>query len=76
MSLEEASKFLKTPRKSLDDYLRIVRHAKRGGFDFESNMNELFGVVRSFVRSMKKDTKNKSNSITDNQIDNMLIAGL
>mmetsp|Transcript_11951 Transcript_11951/g.10326 ORF Transcript_11951/g.10326 Transcript_11951/m.10326 type:complete len:82 (-) Transcript_11951:107-352(-) len=54
MSLKEAADQVKTPKKSLDDYLRIFKQAKKGGFDFEKHKDSKIGMVRSFVRDLQK----------------------
>lgn len=37
-------------KKSLDDYFCQLRLAEGHGFDFDRNMNEKIGVLRSYVR--------------------------
>jgi len=49
-TLKMASMKVGIPKKSLDDYLRICKVAKMGGFDFEARANEKIGSVRAFVR--------------------------
>jgi len=58
-SLAEAAKILKVPRKSLDDYLLMMKHAKAFGFDFEANLNEKFGAVRTFVKNYRSSALEK-----------------
>mmetsp|Transcript_22258 Transcript_22258/g.19097 ORF Transcript_22258/g.19097 Transcript_22258/m.19097 type:complete len:182 (-) Transcript_22258:1871-2416(-) len=55
ISLNQTAELLGVPRKSLDDYMRIIKHAKATGFDFSSHLNERFGVVRAHVNKVKKN---------------------
>jgi hypothetical protein len=70
-SLAEAAKILKVPRKSLDDYLLMMKHAKAFGFDFEGNLNEKFGAIRTFVKNYRSNAidKKSSNASNDNSSD-------
>lgn len=43
MSLVEAAETLKMSKKSLDDYLMILRSAKQWGFDFDKHKNGHIG---------------------------------
>mmetsp|Transcript_117912 Transcript_117912/g.165762 ORF Transcript_117912/g.165762 Transcript_117912/m.165762 type:complete len:162 (+) Transcript_117912:713-1198(+) len=56
-SLEEAAKKIGIPRKSLDDYLFVLRRARELKFDFDSNMEYRFGIVRAYVRKYYKGKK-------------------
>lgn len=59
-SLEEAAKSIGIPRKSLDDYLFVLRRARELDFDFERNLKFRFGIVRAFVRKFYKGKKEGS----------------
>jgi len=69
-SLAEAAKRMGIPRKSLDDYMLVVKQAKAIGFDFGKNGSEKFGVVRSFVKKFKgnmpKNVNNEEDTLSDN----------
>jgi len=51
ISLADAAKEIGVPKKSLDDYMTIIRKAKEMGFDFCANLKKKFGTVRAFVKS-------------------------
>lgn len=53
-SLDEASEFVRLPKKSLDDYLIQIRKGKELGFDFNENQNKKVGFLRAFVKSFEK----------------------
>eukprot|EP00330_Aristerostoma_sp_ATCC50986_P009335 CAMPEP_0114588022 /NCGR_PEP_ID=MMETSP0125-20121206/10834_1 /TAXON_ID=485358 ORGANISM="Aristerostoma sp., Strain ATCC 50986" /NCGR_SAMPLE_ID=MMETSP0125 /ASSEMBLY_ACC=CAM_ASM_000245 /LENGTH=345 /DNA_ID=CAMNT_0001784221 /DNA_START=71 /DNA_END=1108 /DNA_ORIENTATION=- len=59
LSLGEAAKKLGVPKKSLDDYMLIMKHAKVLGFNFAKNLDKKFGVMRTFV----KDNKDKADMV-------------
>ena len=63
LSLEDAAKKLGVAKKSLDDYLLQIRHAKMYGFDFQANHNEKIGVMRTFVKKFKGATNNKFSDV-------------
>lgn len=50
VNLYDAAKAVGIAKKSLDDYFCQLRLAEEYGFDFERNLNEKIGVLRSFVR--------------------------
>lgn len=50
VNLYDAAKVVGIAKKSLDDYFCQLRLAEEYGFDFERNLNEKIGVLRSFVR--------------------------
>jgi len=52
-SLEEAAKKVGVAKKSLDDYLLMIKHARVLGFDFQENHLERFGILRSFVKTAR-----------------------
>lgn len=55
-SLESASIELGVARKSLDDYMRIVNHAKKMNFNFVKHINDHFNLVRLVVKNCTKGT--------------------
>ena len=59
MSLEEAAQKVKISKKSLDDYLMQLRSAKKFGFDFDANIREKVGKIRSFVRQKKEEERQR-----------------
>mmetsp|Transcript_20175 Transcript_20175/g.17343 ORF Transcript_20175/g.17343 Transcript_20175/m.17343 type:complete len:182 (-) Transcript_20175:31-576(-) len=70
-SLAEAAKILKVPRKSLDDYLLMMKHAKALGFKFESHLEDKFGALRTYVKNARnasaggKKSSSEDNDFTD-----------
>ena len=44
-------------KKSLDDYLLQLRFGKKYGFNFQEHKNDKVGVLRSFVKSKKNESK-------------------
>jgi len=57
LSLGDAAKKVGVPRKSLDDYLLMMKHAKTNGFNFSANYDQRFGIVRNFVKKIKAQKK-------------------
>lgn len=57
------------PKKSLDDYMRICKHAKRGRLQFHKYLDKKFGVVRSFVRDMSKEGSTKIKETEGDELD-------
>ena len=57
MSLDEAAKIVKISKKSLDDYLMILKQAKRFNFNFEKHANDKIGVIRAFVQKKKNEER-------------------
>jgi len=66
LSLGEAANKVGVPRKSLDDYLLMMKHAKTNGFDFQANLEQRFGIVRNFVKKVKASKKNFDNTNANN----------
>jgi hypothetical protein len=56
-SLENAAMKLGVSKKSLDDYLLMIKHAKSYCFDFQKHHQENFGYLRSFVKMHKTGNK-------------------
>ena len=56
ITLDEAAKIIKIPKKTLDDYYMQIKVASEHHFDFQKNLNEKIGVLRKFARenNMKK----------------------
>lgn len=50
INLYDAAKVVGIAKKSLDDYFCQLRLAEEYGFDFEKNMDEKIGTLRSYVR--------------------------
>lgn len=46
ISLEKAANKVGMARKSLDDYMRILNHAKKLKFNFVKHLNDHFAVLR------------------------------
>ena len=53
-TLEEAANAVGVAKKSLDDYLLMIRFGKKFGFNFEAHRNERVGVLRSYVKANKE----------------------
>jgi len=53
MTLLEAAELLSIPKKSLDDYLFLLRQGKQYGFDFNLYKNHTVGTLRSFINKHK-----------------------
>lgn len=53
LSLKEAAKAVRLPKKTLDDYLQQLKAGKRGGFDFAQHANQGVGTLRDFLRVRK-----------------------
>ena len=49
-TLEAAAQKIGLSKKSLDDYLLMMRYGRKFGFDFDSNKDAKVGVLRSFVK--------------------------
>jgi hypothetical protein len=67
-SLEDAAKKVGVAKKSLDDYLLMIKHAKTYGFDFQAHHDEKFGAIRSFVKKCK-NLSSKGESPSSNPLD-------
>ena len=62
-SLEDAADKVGVSKKSLDDYLLQLRFGKKYQFDFEKHRQDKVGVLRTSVKTMKKqeqDAKEKA----------------
>lgn len=46
-------------RRSLNDYLRLIRLGEVNGFDFEANKDKGIGLLRQFVKALPKRQKLK-----------------
>lgn len=53
MTLMEAATMLDVPKKSLDDYLLLLKMGRQYGFDFNLYKNHTIGTLRSFIRQHK-----------------------
>lgn len=53
VNLQEAARMLGVSKKSLDDYYCQLRLAEQFGFDFQQNLHQKMGVLRSFVKERK-----------------------
>jgi len=52
-SLENAAKIVGVNKKSLDDYLLQLMNGNDYGFNFQKNLSEKMGVLRSYVKNNK-----------------------
>jgi hypothetical protein len=68
LSLDEAAKKLGVAKKSLDDYLLQIRHAKMYGFDFQNNHDERIGMLRAFVKKYKSGSSGVQSDIFDDDM--------
>jgi len=59
MGLEEGARKLGVAKKSLDDYLLMIKHAKERGFDFQKHCDDRFGILRNFVKEQKEMEKRR-----------------
>ena len=50
-------------KKSLDDYFYQLRLGEKYGFDFKSHLHDKVGVLRNYVKEMKK--KKRSTKIEE-----------
>ena len=50
LDLDEASRFIGMPKKTMIDYLLRLRHAEKLGFNFDANLNKGMGILRLFNR--------------------------
>lgn len=50
MTLMEAATVLCIPKKSLDDYLFLLKQGRQYGFDFNMYKNHTVGTLRSFIK--------------------------
>ena len=53
-TLSEAAQKVGVKKKSLDDYLRLLRRARHFDFPFDKHLGEKIGVVRSFVLQRRR----------------------
>lgn len=53
-SLDKAAEKVNVSKKSLDDYLLQVRLGRKYGFDFDNNKYKKIGVLRDYVKEIKK----------------------
>jgi hypothetical protein len=49
-ALQQAAKIVGISKKSLDDYYCQLKLAEEYGFDFERNIDEKVGLLRTFVK--------------------------
>jgi hypothetical protein len=63
LTLDEAAEQVGISKKSLDDYLMQIRFGRKYGFNFQEHQNERVGVLRTYVKKMKKaqDALNQNN---------------
>jgi hypothetical protein len=54
LSREAAAIKVGATKKSLDDYLLHIRFARKYGFSFKDHVNQPMGILRKFVKKMKK----------------------
>jgi hypothetical protein len=53
-SLDKAAEKVAVSKKSLDDYLLQIRLGRKYGFDFNNNKYKKIGVLRDYVKKIKK----------------------
>ena len=49
-TLEAAAQKIGLSKKSLDDYLLMMRYGRKFGFDFDANKDSKVGTLRTFVK--------------------------
>jgi hypothetical protein len=57
MRKEEAAQIVGAPKKTLDDYLLFLRHAKHFNFQFSKHFEHNFGILRKFVKGKRAQAK-------------------
>lgn len=72
-SLEDAAQKVGVSKKSLDDYLLQLRFGKKFGFDFQKHKDDKVGILRSYVKTEKGNSKkkkgDKNNKMSSKQSD-------
>ena len=62
MSLDKAAFKIKISRKSLDDYLMILKKAKKYNFDFDKHSDaKKMGYLRKFINISKRKSNRTKN---------------
>lgn len=69
LNLHEAASRLGVPKKSLDDYLIMIKHAQNAGFDFIKHKNERFGILRSFVKKHSQSGSTKGQLVSISRLE-------
>ncbi len=60
ITLEEGAKMVGIPKKSLDDYYGHIKLGSEYKFDFQHNLEQKIGVLRSFVKENNSKKKESS----------------
>ena len=60
--LENASQKIGIPKKTLDDYLKQIREARKHGFDFNKNKDKSIADLRKFNKNNKNKEKKDNNN--------------
>lgn len=67
-TLGDAAKTVGVPKKSLDDYMLVIKNARKLGFDFQKNRDLRFGELRAFVKNSKGNTALQSETAESDSI--------
>jgi hypothetical protein len=67
LTLAESAKVMGIPKKTLDDYFMVLKQAKCLNFDINTNLDELFGVIRTFLRKHKAQKAAAINNSSNTQ---------
>jgi len=62
MNLWDAAKIVDVNKKTLDDYLLLIKKGYKYGFDFSAHINDKNGVLRAFVKKAKSQAESKMQS--------------
>ena len=57
MELDKGALKLGIPKKTLDDYLGLIRDGSKMDYDFNSHINESVSDLRNFIKAEKKKTR-------------------
>lgn len=57
VSLQDAAKMVGLPKKSLDDYYYQLRLGEKYDFDFRAHLFERIGVLRTYLKNLKENSK-------------------
>jgi len=55
--IEEAVNILGVSKKTIDDYMMLIKMGRRYGFEFNSHINEGLGTLRNFIRHQKQQER-------------------
>lgn len=62
ITLIEAAKLVRMPKKTLDEYKNQIMNGQKNGFNFSKHHNDKMNILRTFNNKFKQDEDNKNNS--------------